>query len=531
MKNEVIITAKTVDEAMAQARRDYSSSDNELAFEILEMPKKGFLGLGSTPAKVKVTITKAMGDVDLSDLVSSIRNMKVSTDFGGEDEKPQKQEKGKQSHQNGKPQQNKNQNQNKPQKPQNNNPNNNHNNNTSKPQPQPKAAAPVKEEKPAVNENDLPAALRRPANKPQNNKQNNKKPQKKERPAQAERPGEEKKKDLLSAVMGIKAPETPADSPAVTVTPVHVGKKKQEKKQSPVKQEAPAPAPEKKKEKAPREEKPHVEFVTPEEMDYALNFMGTLLRNMELSATARAEEAPADLTVPEGMVYAKIVIEGDDTGILIGHHGDTLDAIQYLANLCASRNSGNGKREFVKIVVDIENYRAKREETLRALARRMSAKAIKYKRNFVLEPMNPYERRIIHSEVQGIESVSTHSVGSDENRKIVITYEGADKVSHSRKNRDKKRGEKKASANNLPKLSREEIEAREKDLAEYRAEQKNVLKPVRAKSIDEIRIDLSEDSTLTFGSIGVDEGVETDNDPIEKIAAEAEAEVENLREF
>ena len=528
MKNEVIITAKTVDEAMAQARRDYSSSENELAFEILEMPKKGFLGLGSTPAKVKVTITKAMADVDLSDLVSSIRNMKVSTDYGAEDEKPQKQEKGKPNHQNGKPQQNKNQNNNnnsqkKPQQPK-----------PTQPQQQPKAAAPVKEavkeEKPAVNENDLPAALRRPVNKNQTKQQNNKKPQKKERPAQAERPGEEKKKDLLSAVMGIKAPETPADSPAVTVTPVHVGKKKQEKKTNPVKQESPAPAPEKKKEKAPREEKPHVEFVTPEEMNYALDFTNTLLKNMELTATARAEEAPADLTVPEGTVYAKIVIEGDDTGILIGHHGDTLDAIQYLANLCASRNSGNGKREFVKIVVDIENYRAKREETLRALARRMSAKAVKYKRNFVLEPMNPYERRIIHSEVQDIENVSTHSVGSDENRKIVITYEGADKVNHSRKNRDKKRSEKKP-ANNLPKLSREEIEAREKDLAEYRAEQKNVQKPARAKSIDDIRIDLSGDSTLTFGSIGKDEGVEPENDPIEKIAAEAEADVENLREY
>ena len=148
MKNEVIITAKTVDEAMAQARRDYGSSENELAFEILEMPKKGFLGLGATPAKVKVTITKALGDVDLSDLVSSIRNMKITTDRGGE-EKPQRQEKGK-NHQNGKPQnqgQNKNQNPNKQQQ---------------KPQQQPKPAAPVKEEKPAVNENDLPAALRRP---------------------------------------------------------------------------------------------------------------------------------------------------------------------------------------------------------------------------------------------------------------------------------------------------------------------------------------------------------------------------------
>ena len=494
MKNEVIITANTVDEAMAQARRDYGSSENELAFEILEMPKKGFLGFGSTPAKVKVTITKALGDVDLSDLVSSIRNMKITTDRVGEEEKkPQKQENKNKNHQSGKPQQQnkqQNQNPNKQQKPQ---------------QPQPQKVA-VKEEKPAVNENDLPAALRRPENKNQNNKQNNKKPQKKERPAQTQRPGEEKKKDLLSAVMGIKAPEMPANAPAVTVTPVHVEKKKQEKKPAQPKQEAPAPQPEKKKERAPREEKPHVEFVTPEEMDFALGFTNTLLKNMELSATAKAEPAPAELTVPEGMVYAKIVIEGDDTGILIGHHGDTLDAIQYLANLCASRNSGNGKKEFVKIVVDIENYRAKREETLRALARRMSAKAVKYKRNFVLEPMNPYERRIIHSEVQGMENVSTHSVGSDENRKIVITYEGPDKVNHSRKSRDKKKNNQ--PRHQLPKLSREEIEAREKDLAEYRAERETAQKPVRAKSIDDIRIDLSEDSTLTFGSIGKDEAEE-----------------------
>jgi spoIIIJ-associated protein len=420
--------------------------------------------------------------------------MKITTDRGGEEEKkPQKQENKNKNHQSGKPQQQnkqQNQNPNKQQKPQ---------------QPQPQKAA-VKEEKPAVNENDLPAALRRPENKNQNNKQNNKKPQKKERPAQTQRPGEEKKQDLLSAVMGIKAPEMPANAPAVTVTPVHVEKKKQEKKPAQPKQEAPAPQPEKKKERAPREEKPHVEFVTPEEMDFALGFTNTLLKNMELSATAKAEPAPAELTVPEGMVYAKIVIEGDDTGILIGHHGDTLDAIQYLANLCASRNSGNGKKEFVKIVVDIENYRAKREETLRALARRMSAKAVKYKRNFVLEPMNPYERRIIHSEVQGMENVSTHSVGSDENRKIVITYEGPDKVNHSRKSRDKKKNNQ--PRHQLPKLSREEIEAREKDLAEYRAERETAQKPVRAKSIDDIRIDLSEDSTLTFGSIGKDEAEE-----------------------
>ena len=81
----------------------------------------------------------------------------------------------------------------------------------------------------------------------------------------------------------------------------------------------------------------------------------------------------------------------------------------------------------MKIVVDIEGYREKREETLRTLARRMAARAVKYKRNVFLEPMNAYERRIIHSELQSFENVSTHSVGADKDRKIIITYEGPDK--------------------------------------------------------------------------------------------------------
>jgi len=134
-----------------------------------------------------------------------------------------------------------------------------------------------------------------------------------------------------------------------------------------------------------------------------------------------------------GNTYPHIEIVGEGAGILIGHHGETLDAIQYLVNLCAHRKGGSSSKEFVKIIVDIEDYRAKREETLRSLARRTAGKAVKYKRNIVLEPMNPFERRIIHSEIQDIENVSTHSVGSDENRKIVVCYEGADKVQRRRR--------------------------------------------------------------------------------------------------
>ena len=171
------------------------------------------------------------------------------------------------------------------------------------------------------------------------------------------------------------------------------------------------------------------EGVTQAEMDFALDFANTLLENMKLDAKAVPADANGDEYIINGEanVYPRINIIGADTGILIGHHGETLDAIQYLVNLSALRKSKQKDGDYVKIVVDIEGYREKREETLRTLARRMAARAVKYKRNVFLEPMNAYERRIIHSELQSFENVSTHSVGADKDRKIIITYEGPDK--------------------------------------------------------------------------------------------------------
>lgn len=171
------------------------------------------------------------------------------------------------------------------------------------------------------------------------------------------------------------------------------------------------------------------EGVTQAEMDYALDFANTLLENMKLDAKAVAADANGEEYIINGEanVYPRINIIGADTGILIGHHGETLDSIQYLVNLSALRKSKQKDGDYVKIVVDIEGYREKREETLRTLARRMAARAVKYKRNVFLEPMNAYERRIIHSELQSFENVSTHSVGADKDRKIIITYEGPDK--------------------------------------------------------------------------------------------------------
>jgi spoIIIJ-associated protein len=114
-------------------------------------------------------------------------------------------------------------------------------------------------------------------------------------------------------------------------------------------------------------------------------------------------------------------VSGKDSGIIIGRRGETLDALQYLTSLVVNKNSGRYKR----LTIDIENYRKKREETLVRLAKRLADKVIRYRRNVSLEPMNPYERRIIHSTLQNNEYVETYSVGEDPNRKVVITLKQA----------------------------------------------------------------------------------------------------------
>ena len=145
----------------------------------------------------------------------------------------------------------------------------------------------------------------------------------------------------------------------------------------------------------------------------ALQFAKTLLKNMEIEAEVSTE-------IRENGDYL-INIDGEDAGVLIGHHGETLDALQYLCNLAANKKeSEDDEREFTRISVDISGYRAKREETLRALARRTADKALKYRRSVSLEPMPSHERRIIHSEIQKIDGVTTNSVGSENNRRVVI---------------------------------------------------------------------------------------------------------------
>ena len=150
--------------------------------------------------------------------------------------------------------------------------------------------------------------------------------------------------------------------------------------------------------------------------ELALDLVRNLINGMGIDAK---------VTMTEDGENKLIRVEGESAGVLIGHHGDTLDSLQYLANLAANKKVAGEKREFCRVTVDVENYRGKREEALRALARRMAEKVLRYKKSQTLEPMNPYERRIIHSEVQKVEGVATNSIGSENNRRVVLYLEDA----------------------------------------------------------------------------------------------------------
>ncbi len=139
----------------------------------------------------------------------------------------------------------------------------------------------------------------------------------------------------------------------------------------------------------------------------AAEFLNEIFDKMALEVALDFAEKGNDL---------KINLSGDDMGILIGRRGETLDSLQYLTSLVINK----GEEEYVKVSVDTENYRKKREETLIRLANKLADRVLKYRRNVTLEPMNPYERRIIHSTLQNNKMVTTYSVGEEPNRKVVI---------------------------------------------------------------------------------------------------------------
>lgn len=163
----------------------------------------------------------------------------------------------------------------------------------------------------------------------------------------------------------------------------------------------------------------------PPVQDKVVEFLDTIISDMGVEASAHVVGIDERLS-ENSKTYEKdirIEITGKGLGMLIGRHGDVLDSLQYLCNIVVGRYpKRSDKHEYVRIILDIENYRAKREETLKALANRMASKVLSTGRNFTLEPMSSYERRVIHSELQKVAGVHTFSVGTENNRRVVIAY-------------------------------------------------------------------------------------------------------------
>ena len=193
----------------------------------------------------------------------------------------------------------------------------------------------------------------------------------------------------------------------------------EKKEEKPAAEKKPAAKKQQKKpaeKKAPAEKKPVVPAEQKDPATAAGRAQGflqelTQLMGVEVSVDVNTDE--------EGNV--RVNMQGDSQGILIGRRGETLDALQYLTSLQVNK----GRGEYIRVTLDTEGYRARREEALIRLANRMANRAVKTGRRVSMEPMNPYERRILHSALQGNPAVTTHSEGEEPNRHVVITVNKA----------------------------------------------------------------------------------------------------------
>lgn len=148
------------------------------------------------------------------------------------------------------------------------------------------------------------------------------------------------------------------------------------------------------------------------DLEYAKNYLAEIIKGLDI------HDAKINASYEDGMIT--VDLDCDDFGIIIGRRGETLDAIQYLFSLAMKKNA-NG---FVRVSINVGNYREKRNETLRHLAKKNAAYVQRTGRRYTFEPMNPYERRIIHTTIQEIEGIESRSIGYNQDRRVVIEPEG-----------------------------------------------------------------------------------------------------------
>ena len=237
-------------------------------------------------------------------------------------------------------------------------------------------------------------------------------PEKTEKPKSALGSASRSKPKAAAPVKKPEAPKPDAPKAEVKAEPVKPAAPKQEKPKAEKKPEAP---------KAPREPKPEKPKAPVQPKEYAPAEPGSVEEKIETFLKGLLEHMDSK-AVPhcwktEGNTY-KVDLVGDDLGYLIGRRGDTLDAIQHLANYAINRDVEG----HIRINVDAECYREKREDSLRRYARKKAQQVLKARRRTTLEPMNAYERHVIHAALQDMDNITTHSTGVEPNRRVVIEY-------------------------------------------------------------------------------------------------------------
>ena len=198
----------------------------------------------------------------------------------------------------------------------------------------------------------------------------------------------------------IREEKPKADKPRTEKKPVE----KPQRREAPVKKEVPQTA------EAPAAPADLGEEVNDDRAQEIKKFLSGLLQQMEVTAEVK-------VYLPEKGRY-KVILEGQGLGAIIGRRGETLDAIQQLTSYSVNRT---GSR--VRVQLDAENYRAKREQSLERLANKVAAKVVKYRRSVTLEPMNAYERHVIHTALQDVPGVTTYSTGVDPNRRVIVAFD------------------------------------------------------------------------------------------------------------
>ena len=321
MEKSIITTGKTIDAAVEAALAQLGLTRDDVTYQVITLPKSGFLGIGSVPAKVQVTY-------EAPDLKPAVKADAA-----------------------------------------------------------PRAEAPKAEVKTEKKEEPKAAAPRIALSSASRSKPKTQKPA----APRAEAPKSVEKK-----------PEAPKSAPAPKAEKP-VEKKPVEKKAEPKKPaEKKAPKAESKREYTPAEPGSNEEKIE--------QFIKGLLENMGSKAVPHCWS--------DGEGSYRVDLTGEGLGFLIGRRGETLDAIQHLANYAVNRSVDG----HVRINVDAESYREKREDSLRRYARKKAQQVLKNRRRTTLEPMNAYERHVIHASLQDMDNITTHSTGTEPNRRVVIEY-------------------------------------------------------------------------------------------------------------